>query len=237
MREGRCAVKNRTKKVILFIVEGPTDADTLSPVLKKIFKPGDIHFHVVHGDITTIKKSSYDAVMSRLSSQISEEMKRYRFTKKDVVRIIHIVDTDGAFVSTDNVVFREIHHIEYGNDHIYTDNPVSIIGRNRQKSSALRQLSSAQTVAGIPYSVHYFSRNIEHVMHNQPGNLTSDQKMYYADEFVKIYGNSPEKFLKFIFSKDFAVSGSYSETWDFIMENCNSLHRHSNLHLIFADNK
>lgn len=211
-------MKNKTKKVILFIVEGPTDADTLSPVLKKIFKPGDIHFHVVHGDITTVKKSSYDAVMKRLSSQITEEMKRYRFTKKDVVRIIHIVDTDGAFVSSENVVFKDIHHIEYGKDHIYTDNPVSIIGRNRQKSMSLRELSYAATVGGIPYSVHYFSRNIEHVMHNQQGNLTSDQKMYYADEFVKIYGNSPERFLKFIYSKDFAVLGNYRETWDFIME-------------------
>lgn len=228
-------MKNKTKKVILFIVEGPTDADTLSPVLKKIFKPGDIHFHVVHGDITTVKKSSYDAVLSRLSSQISDEMKRYRFTKKDVVRIIHIVDTDGAFVSTENVVFREIRHIEYGEDHIYTDNPVSIIGRNRQKSLSLRQLSDTQTVGGTPYSVYYFSRNIEHVMHNQQGNLTSDQKMYYADEFVKKYGDHPERFLKFIFSQEFAVSGSYRETWDFIMENTNSLHRHSNLHLIFSD--
>lgn len=227
-------MKNKTKKVILFIVEGPTDADTLSPVLKKIFKPGDIHFHVVHGDITTVKKSSYDAVMKRLSSQITEEMKRYRFTKKDVVRIIHIVDTDGAFVSSENVVFKDTHHIEYGKDHIYTDNPVSIIGRNRQKSMSLRELSYAETVGGIPYSVHYFSRNIEHVMHNQQGNLTSDQKMYYADEFVRIYGNSPERFLKFIYSKDFAVSGNYRETWDFIMEDCRSLHRHSNLHLIFS---
>ena len=144
-------MKNKTKKVILFIVEGPTDADTLSPVLKKIFKPGDIHFHVVHGDITTVKKSSYDAVMKRLSSQITEEMKRYRFTKKDVVRIIHIVDTDGAFVSSENVVFKDTHHIEYGKDHIYTDNPVSIIGRNHQKSMSLRELSYAETVGGIPY--------------------------------------------------------------------------------------
>lgn len=228
-------MKNRTKKVILFIVEGPTDADTLSPVLKKIFKPGDIHFHVVHGDITTIKKSSYNTVVNRLSSQISGEMKRYRFTKNDVVRIIHIVDTDGAFISTENVVYKEIHHIEYGEEFIYTDNPVSIIGRNNQKSCALKELSETESVFGIPYSVHYFSRNIEHVMHNQQGNLTSEQKMYYADEFVKKYGDAPHKFLEFIFSEEFAVFGCYSDTWQFIMEGSNSLHRHSNLHLIFSE--
>lgn len=28
----------KTKKVIMFIVEGPTDEDTISPVIKRLFK-------------------------------------------------------------------------------------------------------------------------------------------------------------------------------------------------------
>ncbi len=44
---------NRTKKVILFIAEGPTDEETLSPVLKKIFQKEDVRFHIVHGDLTS----------------------------------------------------------------------------------------------------------------------------------------------------------------------------------------
>ncbi|GAB1477354.1 hypothetical protein MASR2M70_21920 [Bacillota bacterium] len=45
----------KTKKIILFIVEGPTDEDALSSILKKIFEGEgkDIRFHVVHGDMTS----------------------------------------------------------------------------------------------------------------------------------------------------------------------------------------
>ena len=35
---------SKTKKVILFIVEGPTDEDALSPVLKKIFQNEEVRF-------------------------------------------------------------------------------------------------------------------------------------------------------------------------------------------------
>lgn len=41
----------KTKKVVLFIVEGPTDEEALSPVLKAMFQSQDILFHVVHGDM------------------------------------------------------------------------------------------------------------------------------------------------------------------------------------------
>lgn len=33
-----------TKKIILFIVDGPTDEDALSPVLKKIFQNTQVEF-------------------------------------------------------------------------------------------------------------------------------------------------------------------------------------------------
>ena len=46
-------IGKKTKKVIMFIVEGPTDEDTLSPVIKRLFQNNDIRFHIVHGDITT----------------------------------------------------------------------------------------------------------------------------------------------------------------------------------------
>lgn len=44
---------SKAKKVILVIVEGPTDEDALSSVLKQIFSSAEVHFHVIYGDITT----------------------------------------------------------------------------------------------------------------------------------------------------------------------------------------
>lgn len=44
---------SKAKKVIFVIVEGPTDKDALSSVLKQIFSSAEVHFHVIYGDITT----------------------------------------------------------------------------------------------------------------------------------------------------------------------------------------
>lgn len=43
----------KAKKVIFVILEGPTDEDALSSVLKAIFSSAEVHFQVIHGDITT----------------------------------------------------------------------------------------------------------------------------------------------------------------------------------------
>ena len=41
-----------TDKIILFLVEGPTDEDTLALIYSKIVKDHDIKFEVLHTDIT-----------------------------------------------------------------------------------------------------------------------------------------------------------------------------------------
>lgn len=39
---------SKAKKVIFVIVEGPTDEDALSSVLKQIFSSAEVHFHVIY---------------------------------------------------------------------------------------------------------------------------------------------------------------------------------------------
>ena len=39
------------KKIILFIVEGPSDETSLSTVLSRIFSSSSVKFQVIHGDI------------------------------------------------------------------------------------------------------------------------------------------------------------------------------------------
>lgn len=39
---------SKAKKVIFVIVEGPTDKDALSSVLKQIFSSAEVHFHVIY---------------------------------------------------------------------------------------------------------------------------------------------------------------------------------------------
>ncbi len=72
----------KTKKVILFIVEGPTDEETLSPVLKKAFQREDVRFHVVHGDMTSNWSVSGNNAVKTVNEHIEVERKRYGFNKK-----------------------------------------------------------------------------------------------------------------------------------------------------------
>ena len=41
-----------TKKIILFLVEGPTDEDALALVYSKLVREHDLEFDVLHTDIT-----------------------------------------------------------------------------------------------------------------------------------------------------------------------------------------
>lgn len=223
----------RTKKVILFIVEGPTDENTLSPVLKKIFQSEDVHFHVVHGDMTSDWSVSGSNAIKTVHEHIEIERKRYGFKKKDIIKVFHLVDTDGAFIPADKVILSTVESIQYFDDRIESAAPDTIVDRNTRKSQVLRRLYSTNTVGTIPYCVHYFSRNLEHVLHNNSSNLTDDEKLNYADAFADRYNTDQEGFKKFISSRDFAVPGDFKETWNFIMQGVNSLHRYCNLHLLF----
>ncbi len=224
---------SRTKKVILFIVEGPTDENALSAVLKKIFNSEDIHFHVVHGDMTSDWSVSCTNIIKTVHEHIELERKRYGFKGKDIVKVIHLVDTDGTFIPADKVILSDVKTTKYFDDRIETAVPGAIVDRNTRKSQILRKLHSANIIGRIPYCVYYFSRNLEHVLHNNGASLTDDEKLNYADIFADRYSSDDEGFKTFISSKDFAVPGEFKETWNFIMRDKNSLHRYCNFHLLF----
>ena len=127
--------------------------------------------------------------------------------------------------------------IKYLEDKILTSDREAIIKRNEQKTRVVCRLIGAAKVGAFDYSIYYFSRNLEHVFHDISDDLTDDEKVEYADEVAEKYGTSPEDFLDFIRADDIAVFGSYKETWDYIMQNTNSLKRNSNFHIIFEEEK
>lgn len=70
---------SKAKKVIFVIVEGPTDEDALSSVLKQIFSSAEVHFHVIHGDITTEDAITANNAKSYVAKRIAAEMKKYAY--------------------------------------------------------------------------------------------------------------------------------------------------------------
>ncbi|MEI3451803.1 MAG: hypothetical protein V8Q67_10265 [Blautia massiliensis (ex Durand et al. 2017)] len=56
-----------------------------------------------------------------------------------------------------------------------------------------------KTVAGFPYEIYYFSRNMEHVLHDRAENLTDDEKEDLAFDIADQYTDQLEKFLENIY--------------------------------------
>ena len=225
----------KTKKVILFIVEGPTDETALSPVLKKIFQNEEIRFHVVHGDVALEWLVNSTNAINVINKHIKVEMDLYGFRRSDILKVIHLIDTDGAFIPNDRVIDGDVERPVYKENNIIVHNPETFKKRNAKKRQVIGRLYHANTIGSFPYSVYYFSRNMEHVLHNNGSDLTDDEKMDYADQFADTYYGHPEAFIDFLSDSDFTVQGNYRESWRFIFNEINSLHRHSNLHLLFKN--
>ena len=153
------------KKVMLFIVEGPTDETSLSTVLNRIFSSATVKFQVVHGDILTRDFTSSDKIVAAVWEQEKEFMGSI-YRKSDICRIVHLTDMDGVFIPDDAVVENDTVEIDtppyYTETQIQTPNRAGILDRNQRKRNNIDRLSACPKVAGIPYSMYYFSLNLEH---------------------------------------------------------------------------
>lgn len=62
-----------TDKIILFLVEGPTDEDTLALIYSKIVKDHDIKFEVLHTDITADEEMTVKYIEVRIKKAVDFE--------------------------------------------------------------------------------------------------------------------------------------------------------------------
>ena len=234
---GRQAIMAKTaKKVVLFIVEGPTDENAFSGVMKELYAQQRVVFRVVHGDITADKSVNAQNAISAVNQQVKDQMKKYGLHKTDILQIIHLTDTDGAFVPEESIRYGAAEKLVYGLDEICVPDGDHIAERNRKKSEVMTKLSSTKEVATIPYRLYYLSRNLEHVLFNDMADLTNSQKMDYADRFSDRYSEDVDGFVTYMSKSEFTAPGNYRETWQFIAKGTNSLHRWCNLHLALAPN-
>lgn len=58
------------KKVVVFIVEGPSDEAALGTIMKEYFSSNEVQFIVVHGDITLKDYVSGDNILNKINEQI-----------------------------------------------------------------------------------------------------------------------------------------------------------------------
>ena len=88
--------------------------------------------------------------------------------KKDILQVIHIVDTDGAFIPDSNIVLNNnADSTLYYLDCIETNNVKKIIDRNNKKISIISKLCNTSKIYKIDYKIFYMSCNLDHVIHNE----------------------------------------------------------------------
>ena len=107
----------REKKVVMVIVEGPSDESAMGGILKEYFSSKEVQFAVVHGDITSDYDTTRDNVLIKIGNKVEEIRSRYGYHLSDFVSIIHIADTDGVFTK-DCIKKSEAKNIQYYEDHI-----------------------------------------------------------------------------------------------------------------------
>lgn len=220
------------KKILFVIVEGPSDEVALAVILNRLFDINTVYVHIMHGDITSAKNVYALNIRSKIGDEIKQYASANHYTKTDFKEIIHIVDMDGAYIPNECIVKDVYEKPVYDLEAIRTANTEGIIQRNLQKSSVLNKLCTTPTIWSVPYHVFYMSCNLDHVLHNRP-NSTDEDKENDSYRFAKRYKDNIPAFLTFICGSDFSVLSGYRESWEYIKQSKNSLHRHTNLGLHF----
>ena len=143
------------KKVNVFIVEGASDEAALGTIMKEYFSDNEVQFVVIRGDITTRDYVSMDAIVKKISEQIDEVKKRYRYQREHFIKIIHLTDADGAFVDEKCVQFAEVKGIQYYTDHMETAKVKETVERNKRKADVLFKLRKTSKIQEIPYKIYF----------------------------------------------------------------------------------
>lgn len=224
------------KKIVFIIVEGPSDDEALGVIFSRAFDKNMVYVEVMHGDITSVKGNHTGNIVGKVGDLLKQYAKSNHYSKSDFLEVIHIMDTDGAFISDENVVEdHSLRTLQYSLSEIRCKDAALIRSRNKQKSENMDKLSrQSQVWDSVPYQCYYMSSNLDHVLHNLL-NCSSEDKERNAFLFAKKYKNALGEFLQFLCESDFSVNTSYRESWDFIEEGLHSLERHSNLGLCFKE--
>ena len=221
------------KKAMIFILEGPSDDTSLTGSLKYIFASSRIEPLIMHGDITSDRNDTNRNIIKKLHEEIKAFCNKNFLTKGNILRIVHIIDTDGAFIPDELIQEdTDCRQIVYSENSIRCISKKNLIRRNHIKQQNLQKLLDTHNIGGLSYSVYYMSSNLEHVLHNRI-NLTDEEKEELSYEFAEICAEKPEYFIQLMTSQTVFIDGSYRESWDFIKSGKHSLERHSNLALCF----
>lgn len=242
------------RQIVLVLVEGRSDYLALSSSISKLFDEFDSNLEVeflypkddgYSHDITceNVKSGSIAGIINK--AFIADFLDKNKLYPKNIKQVIQIVDMDGAFIPDDNVV-QSSGEIVYAENAIETRNVSAIRERNHIKQRNIDVLTSMKTIdvyqgkdakayKTIPYSVFYFSCNLDHFLYgisNLDGSLKVSKARLFSDKCRKDDGYFIKHFLSEpLVDKKF----DYYESWEYIKKDVNSLQAHSNLYVLIQN--
>lgn len=224
------------KKIVLVIVEGPSDDSALGVILNRLFDKNTVHVEIMYGDITTDTSIDPGYIVKALGDVVKRYADSMHFKQLHFQQVIHLIDMDGAYVPDTCVIENPAAEKPlYSLTEIQTANREKFLLRNKHKRSKIDKICTMQKVWGsIPYRAYYMSSNLDHALYGKL-NSSDNDKENDAYNFARRYKDDIDSFLKYISDSDFSRMEGYKESWDFIKKECHSLERFTNLGLCFSD--
>ncbi len=218
----------KKNKVVLLIVEGPSDARTLEngirETIRKRHKNCSMKVLVAHKDATFMNKQNKVVYSTEIIKNIHDFVEGFlkqpylKLKTSDLLSIGLITDLDGCY--GDKSVFIENKNIakayyDLEKNVCYCKNINAFLSSRNLKRSNLNKLSGTKTILfskkEIPFHIFYFGINLEHALYNKP-NCTDSEKEQLSNKFDVEYGGGGDLFLNRL--KEIPlISTVYKESW------------------------
>ena len=226
------------KKYLLFIVECKNDKTEIQAILRAACgqKFSDYFvdaYHVHNGDITTEDDTSEKTIIGKLNKLVIEwrnggGQPYQKIAPADVKKIIHIIDTDGAFIPESSLIKSEDAKIQYYEQSIQFYDRGFLIGRNRKKARVIRKLLEIRQIDNIPYELFFVSCNMDHLLFNERNSINKGKDASVFASKCK----SKEDLQDSIYRYPICATGTVHDSWEMIQRGHNSLARHTNINLL-----
>ena len=227
----------KESKTVIFIVEGASDKSALEKIFKKIYRRNkEIEFTFTSSDISSDPDINISNVENRIYEKVHEVMQDKKLKRQDIIQIVQIFDTDGAYIPDSAIINGSTYAFQYSTTNISCTYSQRAIERNERKREIINHLLNQTMIKSYPYEMYFMSCNLDHALYNEI-NLDKELKQEYADEFYERFIGKEYMFPAFLESDVVNdVPDNMSASWRYIREGLHSLERHTNLHIYFKTN-
>jgi hypothetical protein len=232
------------KRVVVVLVEGPTDRIALRGNLNHLVNDKTIEFESTNGDITSDESLIANEDLNDVLVQDVRDLiaKQNDFALSDVIEVVHLIDTDGLYIPEERIIQKRLNEEEQIIDEnrrpFYNDDSIEVLDVDserktlKNKRDSVRDLLEKTTLdfgCGISklYSIFYNSCNLEHALHNKR-NVAANEKRTLAKDFAFQCYQNDKKFITLFDELNKARSWDFSTSWMYLKKSFNSLERGSN---------